>query len=307
MRGGCFCCFAISAVLLSLFACAAPPPAPVPSPPAPAATTPPPPPLLESRSGGQVPLVHDPEGLARRSSTPNPGEGGRDPAFEDVLKLQKEVVAKNPASDEEKLRLALLHATAGQLEEADRVLSGVRSRTQALLPYFEFFLRRRLGDHKEAGKLLARFNEDEKVATGFVIERAELCSRIRRFRDTVPAETDRVAPGGVILLYVEPRNFTLQRDRDAYILHLKYEWKLYDDRSAELAVPAWERASAEEREDRLTTNGPISEFYQSFKLPLPANLASGRYRVRVAVTDAHTGKSDRVYVPITVAAPEKGR
>jgi hypothetical protein len=217
------------------------------------------------------------------------------------------VVAKDPSKDLEKLRLALLHAAAGQPEEAERVLSTLKSRSHPMVPYLEFFLRRQLGDHREAGKLLARFNEDEKAATGFVIERAELCSRVRRFRDYVAAETDRVVPGGFVLLYVEPRNFTLQRDRDAYILHLKYEWKLYDDRSAELAVPAWERASAEEREDRLSTSGPISEFYQSFKLPLPASLAPGTYRVRVTVTDAHTGKSDRVYVPITVAAPERGR
>src|SRR5262245_5499288 len=33
----------------------------------------------------------------------------KDPTFEDVLKLQKEIAARQPASDDEKLRLALLH------------------------------------------------------------------------------------------------------------------------------------------------------------------------------------------------------
>ena len=231
----------------------------------------------------------------------------REPGFDQLLKLQKEALGRNPSSDDEKLRLALLYATAGKLEEADQVLSTVKSRTNKLVPYVEFYLRRQLGDHKEAGKLLSMFNEEERLATGFVIERAELCTQIRRFRDYTPAEGDRVRPGGVILLYIEPRNFALQRNQDKHILHLKYEWKLYDDRSTELQVPAWDQASLEEREDRLTVNGAVSEFYQSFKLPLPANLAMGHYRVKVTVTDAHSGKSDRVSIPIYVTAVESKR
>src|SRR5262245_51122425 len=47
----------------------------------------------------------------------------KEPTSEDVLKLQKEVAARPAASDDEKLRLVLLHAAAGNLEEAERVLS----------------------------------------------------------------------------------------------------------------------------------------------------------------------------------------
>src|SRR6185503_3990419 len=84
----------------------------------------------------------------------------KEPTFEDVLKLQKEIAARQPASDDEKLRLALLHAAAGNLEEAERIVSTVRSRTNKLVPYVELYLRRQLGDHKEAGKLLARLAEE---------------------------------------------------------------------------------------------------------------------------------------------------
>jgi len=231
----------------------------------------------------------------------------KEPTFEDVLKLQKDVAARQPGSDDEKLKLALLHAAAGNLEEAERIVSTVRSRTNKLLPYVEFYLRRQLGDHKEAGKLLAKFAEEERAASGFGIERAELVSRVRRFRDYMPAETDRIAPGGDIHLYVEPRNFALQRSGDKHTFHLRYEWKLYDDRSTEQPVPAWERATAEEREDRITSNGPTAEFYQSFHLPLPANLAAGHYRVGITVTDVVAGKSDRVTVPIYVIPVEKSR
>ena len=231
----------------------------------------------------------------------------KEPTFEDVLKLQKEIAARQPASDDEKLRLALLHAAAGNLEEAERIVSTVRSRANKLVPYVELYLRRQLGDHKEAGKLLARLAEEERAAAGFGIERAELVTRVRRFRDFTPAETDRVAPGGDVHLYVEPRNFALQRSGDKHTFHLRYEWKLYDDRSAEQPVPAWEKAAGDEREDRITLNGPTAEFYQSFHLPLPANLATGHYKVKVTVTDVVAGKSDRIFVPIYVMPVEKSR
>lgn len=269
----------------------------------PVASAPPPPVAPLSEQEAPDPLSPPPPSTVPVRAEVPP----REPSFEELLKLQKEIAARRPGSDEEKLRLALLYASAGREEEADRVLSSLSSRAHPLVAYLEFFLRRRLGDHKEAGRLLERFNEEDRRATGFVIERVELCSRIRRFRDYVAAESDRVIPGGTILLYVEPRNFTLQREGDRHILHLKYDWKLYDDRAAELPVPAWERASAEEREDRVATHGPVTEFYQSFKLPLPANLAAGHYRVKVTVTDVPSGRSDRVYVPLTVAAAERLR
>jgi hypothetical protein len=231
----------------------------------------------------------------------------KDPTFEDVLKLQKEIAARQPASDDEKLRLALLQAAAGNLEEAERIVSTVRSRANKLLPYVELYLRRQLGDHKEAGKLLARLAEEERAASGFAIERAELISRVRRFRDYTPAETDRIAPGGDVHLYVEPRNFALQRTGDKHTFHLRYEWKLVDDRQVEQPVPAWENAPAEIREDRITSNGPTAEFYQSFHLPLPANLATGHYRVKITVTDVVAGKSDRIHVPIYVMPVERSR
>ena len=53
--------------------------------------------------------------------------------------------------------------------------------------------------------------------------------------------------------------------------------------------------------------GPVAEFYQSFRLPLPKNLAMGHYRVKVTVTDAHSGKTDQVYVPIYVTAVESSQ
>ena len=231
----------------------------------------------------------------------------KDPTFEDVLRLQKDIAARRPSSDEEKLRLALLQAAAGNLEESERVLSGVKSRTNRMLPYVELYLRRQLGDHEEAAKLLAQLNEEGRTLAGFGIERAELVRRVRRYRDYVPAESPRVVPGGEVHLYVEPRNFASQASGDCRTFHLRYEWKLIDERSVEQAVPAWDEAPADAREDKISSNGPVAEFYQSFRLPLPLNLAAGRYRVRVTVTDVIAGKSARQDVPVEVPAVERTR
>lgn len=305
MRGG---RVGSAALCLSLLACASPPPPQLPpasAPPAPAVekrpgvppesalrfTLPPPPAEPERAPGG---------GAAKEPEPPRPGA-----SLGELLKMQRELASKPGAGDDERLRLALLLASAGELEEAEKITASMKSSGGKLAPYLELFLKRQLGEHKEASKALAALQEEERKAVGFVIERAELCARVRRFRDYAVADSERVAPGGVALLYVEPRNFSTRVDGERHTLHLKYEWKLFDDRSTEVPVPAWDGADEAQKEDRLSTLGPIREFYQSFRLPLPANLAAGPYRVKVTVTDVVAGKSDRVYVPITVGAVER--
>lgn len=280
--------------LAALAACGAPPAAP------PARPAPEPAPATVQEPEPKKPAP----GVVATSAEVPPK---RDPTAEDVLKLQKEIVARRPASDDEKLRLALLQASVGNLEEAERVLSTLKLRSNRMLPYVELYVRRQLGDHQEAGALLARLQEDERAVVGFGIERAELVTRVRRYRDYVPAEGDRVAPGGEVHLYVEPRNFAAQRAGERQTFHLRYEWKLLDDRGSAQPVPAWDEAPADAREDRVTSNGPVAEFYQSFRLPLPANLAAGRYKVRITVTDVVSGKSARQDVPITVLPVERSR
>jgi hypothetical protein len=224
--------------------------------------------------------------------------------FAEVLRLQRELASRPKAPHEEKLRLALLLATAGELEEAEKLAASLPPSAGRLLPYFDLFLRRHLGDHKEASKLLSRLNDEDRAATGFGIARAELVKKVRRYRDYDSAEGEAAKAGGTVTVYVEPRNFTLKPQGERPILHLRYEWKLFDENDAEVAVPAWENAPLADREDRLVLNGPVAEFSQHFRLPLPEKLAAGAYRVRVSVTDVPSGKSDRIYLPITVQGAE---
>lgn len=299
MRGVGLCVLALAITLSACTSSPAPTPVPVQEPPpaAPVAAAPAPEPAPVIKAS-VVPTA---------AEVPPPPPPRKDPTFEDVLKLQKEIAARRPNSDDEKLRLTLLHAAAGHLEEAERVLSTVRNRSNRMIPYVELYLRRQLGDHEEAGKLLAKLDEEGRALSGFGIERAELVRRVRRYRDYTPAENNRVAPGGEVHLYVEPRNFSSQPSGDRQTFHLRYEWKLIDDRSAEHPVPAWDEAPAEVREDKVTSNGPVAEFYQSFRLPLPLNLAAGKYRVRVSVTDVIAGKTARQDVPVEVLPVEKAR
>ena len=157
------------------------------------------------------------------TAVPTAMERPKDPGLEvdRVLGLQRDLAADRSGDEEEQLRLVALLALSGDLEEAERILSTLRSRGNRMLPYLEFYLRRQLGDHREAKKILEEFNREEKRATGFVIDRAELCTKVKRYREYVRAESDRIAPGSAVLLYIEPRNFALQQDQDRFILHLE--------------------------------------------------------------------------------------
>lgn len=317
MRGG-FPAFLLSVLFFT--ACsgppAAPPPAPVAEPerPVPAPTPPsepepkPIPKVPSSRVPDPVPLIEPGGGRPSKptaSAVPVVADAPifADPVIHPALQVQIERTKEKP-TDEERLRLAILHAIEGDLEAAEEAFSKMQNREGRLARAFGYFLLRELGDHPGAAALMEEFRKERRAAEGLAIGRAVLCSSVRRFRHYVPAENDTVRPGGYALIYVEPRNFTLRESGGRSILHLKYDWELLDDRSRKQSVPAWERAPESDREDRISYEGPVEEFYQSFRLPLPRNLAMGHYRIRVIVTDAHTGAEDRVSVPIYVRAAE---
>ena len=67
-------------------------------------------------------------------------------------------------------------------------------------------------------------------------------------------------------------------------------------------MPVWERARPSDKQDVVTFQGPVREFYQSFRLPLPSNLPLGDYRIKVTITDKNLSRSDSQYIPIRVPA-----
>ncbi len=223
--------------------------------------------------------------------SPTPGD--------QLLFLQRERFAKQPESDMEKLRLALLYLSAGNFPEAERYVSLVRGESD-FLPYLKAYLYRKLGETKMANKLHAELESDWRKSDGFRIERAVLVNKVRGFQRYDLNTDGKVAPGETVILYVQPGNFSLRMDGEQSILHLGYDWKLVDDRNKDIPVKWWEDAGANDRMDFIKYRGPVTEFYQYFRLKLPGNLATGNYRIKVTVTDKNASREDRVYIPIYV-------
>lgn len=220
---------------------------------------------------------------------------------DEVLRLQRERVARDPSSDVEKLRLVLMLVAAGEqyYPEAERFMTMLRQRGE-IVPYLEAFLYRKLGETQRASQLHEALIENWRQANGFKIERAELVTSVGGFLRYEPHPDGKLAGGDRAWIYLQPRNFTLKKEGERHTLHLKYDWKLFDDRNQEIVVPDWQNCNPNDRMDVLRYNGPVTEFYQQFRLPLPKNLYTGTYRIQVTVRDQWTGQEDKVYVSFFV-------
>lgn len=267
-----------------------------------------PPATKESPPTQETETVQDPPkvGVERSSFPPEESLKGNSTVEEskprsgdDWLRFQRERMARNPSDDLEKTRLALLLLTAGDLPEAERFLAMVKQKSD-LFPYLEAYLYRKLGETQRATQLHDALLEEWRQADGFKIEKAELVASARGYLRYDPHPDGKLAPGATAILYVQPRNFTAKRDGDRYALHLTYDWKLFDDRNQEVSIPKWDNCDPNDRFDFLKFQGAVSEYYQIFRLPLPTNLASGNYRIRVTVTDKWTGRDDRIFVPFYI-------
>ncbi len=210
-----------------------------------------------------------------------------------ILEAQKRRVGERPNDTVEHLKLAMLYALNKQYPEAEGVLTGLPHRSHSSVPYFEAWNLRMLGEHKAANDRIEQILQERMTFEGFKIERAVLCDRVTGYRKYRPHPDQEILPGGVALLYVEPGNFSLQRENGAYKLWLEYDWKLYTDLMKEIPVPAWEKAGPRNRQDLTTYQEPVREFHQSFALPLPQNLAVGEYRIKVTVKDRIQKRSHR--------------
>ena len=222
-----------------------------------------------------------------------------------LLDLAKRLAAENPTDDKAKLRLAFLYAMADDYPRSEGTVTGIRDANHPFIPFFKAYLFRRLGMHKASNDQIDKIRDEAAHIQGFKIERYALCSRISGYRRYERSKSNEVKPGGVALLYVEPMNYDMTREKNGHRLHLKYSWHLYNDRMEEISVPKWKHASKGDREDKLLFQGPVREFYQSFRLPLPINLAAGDYRIKVTIEDDNQGREDSVYIPFHVPAVHK--
>ncbi len=238
--------------------------------------------------------------------TKNPNNNGNVTNTEDVtnlasaIELQKQLVAKNP-SDIEKKRLALLYLAEDKPLEAERILSTLTNRDDKLVKFIEPFLLNELGDFKLSLAKMQELIDDFPSSKIVKIAKAELCKRVHGFRRyELYGDGGRIKPGNAALIYIEVQSFSTKKAGDNYLMHIKYDWELLDDRDKKITVTSWVTADSKNKEDRKETMGISREFYQSFRLPLPQNLATGNYKIKITVDDALSGKSDSTIVPIYV-------
>ncbi|MHC4605676.1 MAG: hypothetical protein ACYTAF_01915 [Planctomycetota bacterium] len=247
-----------------------------------------------SFKGGNAPQEVPKEGHGQTQTSHKPQN--------EVIKRQQRIVAEKPNNDVERMKLAALLMLNRDYPEAEGVLTGVRDRSHSILPFLEVCIFKGLGEYKAALDRIEQIMLQASAYEGFKIQRADLCTLIAGYRRYVRNEESLIQPGGVALIYVEPRNFSLKMDNGLQKMWLEYDWKLYNDRMEEIAVPVWTAASASDKRDTVAFQGPVREFYQSFRLPLPSNLSVGEYRIKVTVYDRNQERSDSVYVPFRVPA-----
>lgn len=227
------------------------------------------------------------------------------PTFDDWVYQQKDRVLRDPKNLDEVRRLVVMLAASGNELEAERWLSHIpESKRDPLLKLVDVYLQEQLGQRLEAKEKLLHELDSMSEKEGIRIVTAKLVREYRGYRMYEPVESNVVAPGSYILLYVEYENFRLTQTGEYRSMYVKYDWELYNDDGKKLNLPMWEKAPIEAKTDKLDFRGVVRGYSQSFKLPLPSNLEGGHYTVRITVEDQLSGERknrDVANVPIEVS------
>lgn len=130
----------------------------------------------------------------------------------------------------------------------------------------------------------ASFLPDTSRRDWFDVE-ARLCASIEGYRKFQPHTNGLLRAGGIAHIYVEPSGYRLTTEEGESVLHLRYDWKLYDSEGTEIPVPAWLNCDPADRFDRKACSERPAHFFQQFRLPLPKSLKAARYRIDIRVTN----------------------
>lgn len=124
-----------------------------------------------------------------------------------------------------------------------------------------------------------------------------LCTAVRRFGDYDPIDTARFAQGkdhGVVL-YCEVQNFSSQMDEhQVWHTKLSQEAVLYSENGMQVWADKNEPLHDTSRQRR-------HDFFTVKKLTIPANLAVGRYLMKVTIIDDQVNRVAEATIPIVVA------
>lgn len=227
--------------------------------------------------------------------------------YTDLIRSMEHFALQNPSNRRLQLRLAGMLAMNEQYEDANRVLSRLGdpsgpasySGLDLMHRLTAFGVKKNLADHDAADAALNQITVAIHTARGVKITKGLLCRHVTGFEDYVPYDGNLFEPGQRALIYIQIRDFGLKEDGGEYRFHLRYQWKLIDERGEDYTPDKWRNADPTVKEDRHVLQGRRRDFYQSFILPFPV-LPRGRYQIHITVIDANRG-SDTIKIPIEIA------
>lgn len=169
---------------------------------------------------------------------------------------------------------------------------------------------RLLANPTEANRTLLKSLAKIAPAGGVRVSRAVLCRRVEGFGRYEPLTTDTFVAGRPVraIVYTELDGFLVRAARpgdpvqggvpigEQVSVELTQSLTLFHDVDG---LQAWHKPAQRVVE---TTRAARRDFYLIHTIELPANLTIGKYRLKVTVTDATSGASDEVTMPITIVA-----
>ncbi|HOI56628.1 MAG TPA: hypothetical protein PLP01_15370 [Phycisphaerae bacterium] len=211
-----------------------------------------------------------------------------------LIERYEAMAAKRPADVEVARTLRLLYFAAGQDEKSLEAIPGLPPAEQKLwrdLVWTMMVARDRTpGTDRatHAGEVLDAMEEvrsDLLSEAPLALGEVRFCNDIQGFGVYTPPTANRFVPGQSLLLYTEVRRFTSRREGDG-LHHVRLAQRLSLEN--EQGTVVW-RHSFENIDDTCRT--PRQDFFLRTTLPLPTNLAAGRYALKVAVEDTVTSRS----------------
>ncbi len=222
--------------------------------------------------------------LVRRLASPRPGESDGDRYRREVMTRYLMVLAEDPdeavtpiagmtADEQEYLRNQLLALWTvidpeGHPVAARRFTAAVPHVREAIL---------RLG----------------ATAEKLDIRTLAFCTDIQSYGQIKRFDSDRFDPGQRVILYCELENFVARRTDAGFETHLQGSYEIFNSDGQKVAgqvLPA----------DQQTCHHFLRDYFIAYQMHLPAQLASGSYRLELTMECVHGKKYGQASVPLEI-------
>ncbi|QDT34542.1 hypothetical protein [Thalassoglobus polymorphus] len=135
-----------------------------------------------------------------------------------------------------------------------------------------------------------------QISAKLQLRNVSFCSRINGFGNFEPIDATQLTPGEPVLIYCDVRNFQSESsDQNDFITKLRSSVEIYQgDLNGQLV----DRSSFPATEDRCQSIR--TDYYNSYRIDLPAHLSSGQHVLKLTVYDEFSGKSATETISFTV-------